>query len=796
MSSVNFFSSSEHVTESLYRMVCPMLASRDCIKCVSENDESIFTTDVICLLSHIDIEHPVGEVILQALESHKKNYKTSSKTLLFMITRIMKLVTQLHSLGIPVKKSLKIINACISQLKEDIISISIPVSILTNKQTNEQLPFQSTESYGKHPAEVKNVPIDFRKIKDTKLDDQRLFRENSLHRDIETALKSTSDDSNVGLTPDFSEADPLVLKMTSVQKSEPVEDISWFFTNSMDKPKVKARQKLQQDFQNKMPSLCGDALDTFSQQLVFKKSNSLKSPSENSFKKYLVHASNGCSSNEDIKEDGEEINQLSFHHCAGDKNEHDSDFEDCFDDIENRKHVSLKVEPAPHLSTNASEEDNQEQLLFHNVRKQFPSATDFDYEKSLTFFVPEDLEKNKQTVAPTEIDDEFADCFADINIKEVEHSSESVQSHHDKTKGNTLFSLRNKDENFHTSIKSFQNKGKTDSVSGYDDTPKRARDDSSSSSIQTLNNMLEAVAKRKSMSSTLIGRNSRNCTRTQNNIEEVYEGRIDQPCATNNYNAKSTVSSINTHKIEEKSKPNNTIEMEHHHDLLSKILAKKQKDLEVNRSHQISISSRYLSDKETNQRPAYQHNGKEETSLSLSSCVPAEDLHSHENSNSKNVIGNSSLSVCCSSDNLTRNQLSCQDWKLSLPEHTHLLVDTEFSSIVEQILRHQMKEREFAGFNLKLVNCVYASGSNSSLYVSGGKCTVFPGIILPCDSDTLQKLSPFNSMKIRRAVLVKGDLTPLHHHKGYKPTLPNKVIVSTAADCGSGEEKAWTASIL
>ena len=52
----------------------------------------------LCFLLFSTMQHPVGELILQALEAHKKKHSTGSKTLLYLTTHLSKVVSQLRSL--------------------------------------------------------------------------------------------------------------------------------------------------------------------------------------------------------------------------------------------------------------------------------------------------------------------------------------------------------------------------------------------------------------------------------------------------------------------------------------------------------------------------------------------------------------------------------------------------------------------------------------------------------------------------------------------------------------------------
>ena len=615
------------------------------------------------------------------------------------------------------KKSMNIITTCVSQLIEDLKNISIPVSMLQNKQTSKELPSKSTESHHKSHTEINNHSPILKEIEDNDLIDQKKLHEkvsqcgsdtfcHPLERE-RTELKSTSDCCNGGHTSDFSEADPLVLKMTCVQQSELEDDISWYFIKSSDESRVESRHTPNQDFQNNILSVCEGTFPV-SQQTPDKISSNLKSPCQNSIESPCAFASNLCSGKEDIIKDSGGINQLSFPHSSKsviitkNKNEHDSDFEDCFDDDENRKHSSVKVESLPPLSFHHSEEASQDWLLFHNVKKHFPSATDFDCDRVLAFSNPENLVKKNQNDAPNKNDDEFAACFDGIDFTEDEHNFETAKNPHHEIKGKTLHFTNYSDSSFYRSIKSPQDNVKTESCSGFVNAPNEETYDSSS--IKKLNDMLDSVTKRRSLTSNSIERNMRNSTRTQNDNERAYKDRVDQLCTANNHNAHTTSFSMNSHTIIEKSEVIKQTEAEHHHDLLKNILENKQNDWKVGRSHQITISSRYFSDTEANQRPAFEVDGNAKISLSLSQCVPKNSHVCEHLAKEEEEIVNSSLSNCCSSDvnnesgsiDTTWSQLLCQNQSLALPQDTSLFVNTEFSKTVEQILWHQMKDKPFA----------------------------------------------------------------------------------------------------
>ncbi|BFY98662.1 hypothetical protein BsWGS_01702 [Bradybaena similaris] len=112
----------------LYELVCPMLASDSCVKCITEDGSTTFTSDPEHLLRNVDIEHPAGELVLNALQSHKHTFGTGTKTLLFMLASLAKAVVQLSKLGIHSDDSLDVIRDVLTDLAKEVQEISIDVN--------------------------------------------------------------------------------------------------------------------------------------------------------------------------------------------------------------------------------------------------------------------------------------------------------------------------------------------------------------------------------------------------------------------------------------------------------------------------------------------------------------------------------------------------------------------------------------------------------------------------------------------------------------------------------------------
>ncbi|GFR94989.1 Bardet-Biedl syndrome 12-like protein [Elysia marginata] len=781
------------------------------IKCISDDDDVTYTTDILCLLSHIDIEHPVGEVILQALEAHKETNRTGSKTLLFMITRISKVVSQLNSLGIPVRKSLDIINTYILKLIQDVESISIPVTTCADKQMCEdfflrnvrprenerQLSSQTVcndlNEKLKDFTDGKEIAINTSNIcmlPNEKPSDYRNESHSPKRERSKTKLLNSGDND---LTSDLLETDPVFLKMTPAPQSVPDDDLLWYFNSSNNNGSKAAESEHDpnQSFQTDLQSFPEDA-DSNMQQLLQRKTDSLVASCTESPEDTDKHAySPLCNIDKRKASSNKMPSQLSLqqHSKTKDKKDHDSDFEDCFDDDENRKHFSVTLETTPVNSSNLTKGHNQNLLLLHNAQKHFSSDTDFDF----------DSERSSNDCCDDESEDEFSYCFTGDDFKDENNLNKKslgpLNSYGDSESGNV-----------NGNFKLLQQSGNADRFSSDMNDSSEASPDSLS--LVKIHNMIDSVA------------NYNSLTLNSKEIRErspIKGARTEDHGITTRVTVNSKSFALNNYQVKENSNSDDHKKQLHHIDLLNKILTEKQNGLKVRRSHEITISSRHLSDIEVDQTCANRL-GEDPKVFSSPSPVAFENLcasknldrisasirNSQETLKEEEETANSSLTDCYSHDTTadrhsdpTLDFPSCQSQKLELPQDTRLLANGELKKTIEHLLSHQMNNKQFTQFNLKLVNCLFTSGLAPLQSIDNEKCvSVVPGVVLPCDSHILQKLSSDSDIKVKKALLVKADLTPTHRHKGYKSTLENKLIVSTASDKDPGSESVWTSSIL
>ncbi|GFO50354.1 Bardet-Biedl syndrome 12 protein homolog [Plakobranchus ocellatus] len=815
-----------------------MLASKNCVKCICDGDECMFTTDVFCLLSNIDIEHPVGEFLLQALEAHKKKYRTGVKTLLFMITRLAKVVSQLHNLNVSVKKSLRIIKVLVDEVIQDVMEICIPVTTSTDMHQCEQNftkntknlisveclnPFSPDNSHEdqshssdyhkaetvdaltaqKIPCEQGLLPSD-----DISLNICGWKKSYNNLKDVISDDKHIIDSSHSIVT----ESDPVFLKMTAVQESTSNDDISWFFdsnngsaTESSDGLVISTAKGTEiQMFNSK--SISATASDS-----TFQKQQEKEIGNENEPENNFPHK----------------------HELVNSKDDHDSDFEDCFDDDENRKHFVVTVETATSVPL-CNDFTGDKNLLMHNARKHFCKTHDFDDAQEMSQSVLKKNNFNKD-----DDDDEFSACFentesASVHFPRLCEEQSVLQSveginHHQKMEEVNVRSKVNlttcvKDSSICPKRNNGVNKFDNDEV--FNSQP--LKDCAEMSNVAKLNTMLDSLMKQKysnksiskSFSPRSITSQSRNmktsdCKESVCIKEDKPKIDITKPSQESN-----SVNDFNPKKL--RIKKNNEVQdkkelLSVHHVLLNDLLSMKQKNLKHSRSHQVAMSSRHFSNNDgieehtkiCDELPITNHQFTEK-------CDDCEKLFDVFTDDSENSQGQRRIrqpvSYASTIDSFRPDKLHgavensfCEptmglplSWSqgLLLPYDARLFVNSEFSRIAEQLLIHQVQDEKFTEFNLKLVDSLCVPITQPT-FRRESEIFVQPGLILPCDFDICEKMSSYKSPGMRKAILVKADLTPDHHHKGHKSTLANKVFVSSLSNTDKdSSENVWAASVV
>ena len=512
--------------------------------------------------------------------------------------------------------------------------------------------------------------------------------------------------------PHFSETDPVVLKMTSCEVSVPEEDISWYFANSNNEPTIETMHQLNKNFTNSILLTSENTLPK-----MYPKSIPITVSNQNPTDHSSTIASKSCNA---VKgKSTKDITLADFstdQHCRSvsslqAKEEHDSDFEDCFDDDSNRKHVSITVESTPPYPFHYSDGKVQDFLMLHNARKHFSDDADFECGTTLPPFAQKGFGKNNHDLDGVESEEEFAACFEDIDCKNRDANNfcieekkatyivEPIEGPYHKGKEKSSSSTTD----LNVTISNVESDTVND-LSTFSNAPVKAR--GNRPAILKVNEMLESLLKRKSSSSRFQGKYSRNEFTKECMPPQAHAGRVDESMIC-------TPSASET-KVIENFKARDHTEILHLHDLLPHNLTEKQHTSKVIRSHQIAISSRHLSEEEGNQSSAKAHNVEWESPPPAEACV-TKDLHTLESSDNLNDFKdtiktaeeapNVSLNGCSDSNaahvyiqsQSTLNVPLSQSQRLQLPQDTKLLVDTELSNIVEQLFRHQMQDKDFTG---------------------------------------------------------------------------------------------------
>ncbi|XP_067649542.1 uncharacterized protein [Haliotis asinina] len=86
----------------LAAVIRPCFGNSDCVKCVvSEHGDTVYVKDVSLLLQLLDIEHPIGQLLVAACQSHSHRYGSGVKSLLVLHGLLTEAYQSLCEQGIP-----------------------------------------------------------------------------------------------------------------------------------------------------------------------------------------------------------------------------------------------------------------------------------------------------------------------------------------------------------------------------------------------------------------------------------------------------------------------------------------------------------------------------------------------------------------------------------------------------------------------------------------------------------------------------------------------------------------------
>ncbi|XP_033639421.1 uncharacterized protein LOC117299925 isoform X2 [Asterias rubens] len=132
--------SSLQALQTICCSVSSFLGPNERLKCILEDDEDGHLVSSCCeLMCHLDIEHPVGHLAMEACASHQKMHGTGSTTLMtmagFWAAEIQLLLTQ----GVPIPAIIRYGDECLEQCLDALETITVPCSNLTIPKTQTSL---------------------------------------------------------------------------------------------------------------------------------------------------------------------------------------------------------------------------------------------------------------------------------------------------------------------------------------------------------------------------------------------------------------------------------------------------------------------------------------------------------------------------------------------------------------------------------------------------------------------------------------------------------------------------------
>ncbi|KAK7012061.1 Bardet-Biedl syndrome 12 protein [Biomphalaria glabrata] len=238
----------------IYNLVYPMLGSHDCVKCVTQADTDVYTTDVETFISALDFESASLELLIDALKSHKQQHKRGTKSLLYMITSLTKTVYLLEQWGIPTRESVEIIQKHMLELTK---SVQVLARDLSLDKTSQRTMLNSCSS-----SHERKTPLPKEKTKDQcgsllhkqesigkqslviHKEEEKLF-ENQIFSVCQAKYKCEQDSENIRLENN-SERD---LWKKSVQNEDlDSQEVDWFFEDGQQE--MKCLQLSDKNFPN------------------------------------------------------------------------------------------------------------------------------------------------------------------------------------------------------------------------------------------------------------------------------------------------------------------------------------------------------------------------------------------------------------------------------------------------------------------------------------------------------------------------------------------------------------------
>ncbi|OWF56542.1 uncharacterized protein LOC110446369 [Mizuhopecten yessoensis] len=334
------------------------LGVRHGLKCIVDGDKELFLRSASLVLQNLDIEHPVGQYLVNTCQSFHNSHGNGVKTLLFLIGALMKMAVSQREKAIPVCDIMSGMEEGVKQCQKVMEEVKLPLSDVIQScdqcQCNIHSPGSEDQpTHGEDAVTKTEVGQDVDHcIRNMSVTDQSEVRQ--LPCDI-THLPTKSDTSPVSAVHTVDMAQ-LTLKENKV---DPGEDLDWFFE---DDPFI-------QGF---------DIANNY-------KVQGLPKPD------FL-----GNKTSDSVKR--EVVNQT---HCHAD----DSDFDDCFDDIP-------KVHKFELTKSGSVDSRTTERPVCNISNKSFKNSFDvLEIRNVVPDLTQPSQNHTRQESTAGDVEDEFDSCF-------------------------------------------------------------------------------------------------------------------------------------------------------------------------------------------------------------------------------------------------------------------------------------------------------------------------------------------------------------------------------------------------
>ncbi|XP_046327955.2 uncharacterized protein LOC124112066 [Haliotis rufescens] len=252
----------------LAAVIQPFFGNAESVKCVvSEHGDTVYVKDVSLLLQLLDIEHPIGQLIVAVCKAHSHRFGSEVKSLLTLHGFLTEAYLSLCEQGIPSDDVITLMRETLSDCMCRLSALQIPLTSHLHA-TPADCPHTDDIHHDKLPA---NKSDDFKEVlfPDS---EKRIYKDNEVFTQLGSDLMELTETKFVQLK----------MKQVQEEEDEDEDDIGWFFEGS-----IPSKERISEEAQT------------------------------------------GQTYHEESLEAQDEFRLISR---LSDADQHDSDFDDCFDD--------------------------------------------------------------------------------------------------------------------------------------------------------------------------------------------------------------------------------------------------------------------------------------------------------------------------------------------------------------------------------------------------------------------------------------------------------------------------------